>query len=64
MAIMNPNGIMTTKFEVINAVDALKLPVTVGLNPENMGMNIIMVISLCFIFIFGTVFALKKKDML
>ena len=61
---MNPNGIMTTKFEVINAVDALKLPVTVGLNPENMGMNIIMVISLCFIFIFGTVFALKKKDML
>ncbi len=64
MAVVNQNGIMTTKYEIFNAANALNLPVTLGLDPKNIMMNSMIILLLCGIFIFGTVFALKKKDTL
>lgn len=64
MAVVNHNGIMTTKYEIFNAAEALNLPNTLGLDPKNIMMNSIMILILCGIFMLGTVFALKKKDTL
>jgi ABC-type transport system involved in multi-copper enzyme maturation permease subunit len=61
-AIINQHGFMHTQYKVINTAEALNLPVTLGLDPKNMTLNVIMVIILCAIFMLGTVFALKKKD--
>lgn len=64
MAVVNHNGIMTTKYEIFNAAEALNLPNTLGLDPKNIMMNSIIILILCGIFMLGTVFVLKKKDTL
>lgn len=64
VAVFNQKGFMSTKYEVFDAANALNLPVTLGLDPKNSTMNIMMLLLLCVFFILGTVLALKKKDTL
>jgi hypothetical protein len=64
MAIINANGNIATKYQLFNAADALNLPITIGLDPKNITMNIAMILMLSSIFMISTIFALKKKDTL
>jgi ABC-type transport system involved in multi-copper enzyme maturation permease subunit len=64
IAMVNTNGSITTKYQLFNAADALNLPITIGLDPKNITMNIAMILMLSSIFMISTIFALKKKDTL
>jgi hypothetical protein len=64
IAMVNTNGSITTKYQLFNAADALNLPITIGLDPKNITLNITMILILSSIFMIGTIFALKKKDTL
>ncbi|MFN8297307.1 MAG: ATP-binding cassette domain-containing protein [Chitinophagales bacterium] len=64
VAVFNQKGFMSTKYEVFDAANALNLPLTLGLDPKNPTVNIMMLLLLCVFFILGTVLALKKKDTL
>jgi ABC-type multidrug transport system ATPase subunit len=63
-ASIGQNGVIDKSYKVFSSADALNLPVTLGLDPKNITINILLILIMCLLFIIGTVYALKKKDTL
>lgn len=61
---LEQNGTMATKYIMHNAADALNLPITFGIDPQNLLINTWLILLLSAGFLTGTIFALKKKDTL
>lgn len=61
---LEQNGTMATKYIIHNTADALNLPITFGIDPQNILINTWLILLLSAGFLTGTIFALKKKDTL